>query len=292
MIGGEGLGSTEKQLEPGLRKYRDAAAGPLEMGLHAVPVRWYFAEGKICRNTGDVPGACSVLEDADHDLAGFLADIGAAPRVAQDRQPRMHARDRLGDEVVVLGGLQRHLDTRESPDRSSPNAAAIHDDVGDDSPKRTLHRGHPAILLFNALDRTVLEYRDAGLTCSLGERPRDIGRVDAPVAREVKGGLHVPEVRERPKALHIGDTDLLALDAPALRGALPAAHLLDFGRREGELNRSALDEAGRLAGLLLETPVELLRVRGQPGLRLGIPERGEEPRRMPGSAGGELLTLE
>ena len=77
----------------------------------------------------DVPGLRHVFEQADHDLAGFFADVGAAARIAQDRQLRVHAGDGLRDQVVVLRGLQRDVDARQPTDLARPHAGAIDDDL-------------------------------------------------------------------------------------------------------------------------------------------------------------------
>src|SRR6516164_10076159 len=49
VVGRERLGAAEEEFDAGLREYRDAAAGALEIRLHPIPVRRYFAEGEIAR---------------------------------------------------------------------------------------------------------------------------------------------------------------------------------------------------------------------------------------------------
>ena len=85
------------------------------------------------------------LEQPDHDLAGFLANVGAVARIAQDRQQRVHAVDGLGDQVVVLGGLQRHIDAGQAPDLARPHAGAVDDEFGAaPCPRSVCHAGDAA----------------------------------------------------------------------------------------------------------------------------------------------------
>src|SRR5215475_12980790 len=166
----------------------------------------------------------------------------------------------------MLRGLERNIDPCHAANLPCPYAGAIHHRVGNDPAERALHRADTAIRLLDGADRASLEYRHTGLACSPRERAGNVGRIDAPISREVESGSHVADISEGPHTLHVRRTDLLTLDTPALCGAVAAAHLLGFCRSKSQLNRAALDEAGRLAGLLFQAAVELLGVGGKPRL--------------------------
>ena len=70
------------------------------------------------------------LEAADDQPADLLLEVGVAVGVAQDRQVGVHAVDRLGDDVEVLGGVQRHVDAGHRADLLGPLPGAVDDDLG------------------------------------------------------------------------------------------------------------------------------------------------------------------
>src|SRR5207302_5709450 len=96
----------------------------------------------------------------------------------------------------------------------------------------------------------------------------DIGGVDPAVIGKIESRLDVVDVGKRPVTLNVAGRDLFAFDAPALSRTYAATHFLRFVGRERELDRSAVDKTGCLAGLSLQTSVQLLRVRCKLSLRL------------------------
>jgi hypothetical protein len=60
------------------------------------------------------------LEAADDEPADLLLEVGVAVRVAQDRQVAVDALDLVGDDVEVLGGVERARSPRRARRRSSP----------------------------------------------------------------------------------------------------------------------------------------------------------------------------
>src|SRR6056297_1457161 len=63
-------------------------------------------------------------EGAEHHLAGVFLVIGAFIGHAQHRQGA-EARDRLGDDVEMLAGLQRHVDAQHRAQLAAPHAGAV-----------------------------------------------------------------------------------------------------------------------------------------------------------------------
>ena len=81
------------------------------------------------------------LEAPDEEAADLLLDVGVAVGVAQDRQVSVHSVDLLGDDVEVLGGVQRHGDTDQLPHCLGPLAGTVDDELGLDV---ALVGAHPA----------------------------------------------------------------------------------------------------------------------------------------------------
>ena len=60
------------------------------------------------------------------DLARLLANVGRASRISQDGKLVVNTLDRVGDQVVVLHGLQRQVETDPEPKLARPHAGAQH----------------------------------------------------------------------------------------------------------------------------------------------------------------------
>ena len=80
-----------------------------------------LVEAEILADAVHAPGLGHRLEGAEQHLAGILLVIGALVGHAQHRQP-LQARDRLGDDVEMLAGMQRHGDARHVGELAPPHA--------------------------------------------------------------------------------------------------------------------------------------------------------------------------
>src|SRR5215470_12946867 len=108
----------------------------------------------------------------------------------------------------MLRGLERHIDPGHAADLPRPHSGAVHHSVGNDPTERTFDRADTAVLLLDGGDGTFFEYRNTCLACSPRERTGNVGRIDAPISREVEGSAHVADVSERPHALYVRRADL------------------------------------------------------------------------------------
>jgi hypothetical protein len=284
VVGRERLGAAEQQLDALVEQAGHAAHRVLDVRVHPVPVGRDVAEAEILGDAFRGPRPCRALEQAHHELAGLLADVGRAARIAQDRQLRVHALDRFRDQVVVLGRLQRHVDAGQPPDRACPHPGAVNHVLGLDLAARSGDARDPAACAQDPRDWGVLEDPHAALPRAPGERLRNVGRVDARVVREIEGCDQVTDIRQRPEGLHLGGADLVGLDPEARRHVETAAHFLGLVGRHRELDRTAVNQPRGLSGLRLELSIEILRVLREPGLRLGVAQRGQQARGVPGRA--------
>ena len=113
---------------------------PLEVGSHAVPVRRQLAEGEVRRDAADVPRRADRFEETDHQAAPLFAVVAVRRRIFEDRPVRIDAGNGVGDEVVVLGGLQRDRHAVHLAQLSCPHARAVDDVLALDLALRGGHR--------------------------------------------------------------------------------------------------------------------------------------------------------
>ena len=153
-----------------------------------------LVEAEIFADAVHAPGLGHRLEGAEHHLAGVFLVVGALVRHAQHRQPRQ-ARDRLGDQVEMLAGMQRDVDAGHGAELARPHAGAVDDDVGLDrallAALRPGDAGDAAVLLVDRGDLHALDDLRAALPRAFGQRHGDVGRIALAVERQVHGADHV-----------------------------------------------------------------------------------------------------
>ena len=270
----EGFRTTEKQLDAVVHQRRHARHGFFDHGQQAVPVGLDIVETEGLRDAVHAPGFGHGFEVANHDLAGLFADVGRIAGVAQDGQHLVHPGDRLGNQVVVLAGLQRHVYARHIADLAGPHAGAVHHELRRDIAAVGAHAGDLAVGLLDADDLGLLEDLRAAHAGALGERHGDVRRVDPAVVWKMKRRLHVGHIRQRPHGLDLGGGDFVALHAKGARHGATAAHFMRLLRRHGQLDGTALDKPGGLPGFGFQPAIKVLRVFGELGLGFGISQRG------------------
>ncbi len=292
MIGRKRFRPAEQQLDAGVEEAGDTPHRLVDMGIHALPVGRNFAEAEVLRNALRPPRPRLGFEQAHHDLARLLADVGRVAGIAQDRQQRMHAGHGLGDQVIMLGRLQRHVHAGHPPDGARPHAGAVDDDLRAYIARVGTHARRASVLAEDPDHRCVLEYARAALARALRQSLGHVGRIHPRIVRKVKRRLQIAHIRKRPHALHFGGRNLVRIDAEAMRHVDAPPHLLRLVRGHRQLDRPAIDDAGCLAGLRLEPPVQVLRIFRKLGLRLRVAQRGQQSRGVPGGSRGELRALE
>ena len=278
---------------PGVGERRVALHRGVEVGRHPVPVRRDGAEGEVGRRSVELPRRTHRLEQPDEQAAALLAVVGVAVRVLDHRQVAVHAVDGLGEQVVVLGGLQRDVDADAAPQLARPEARGDHDGlaldvacVGDD-------RGDPAVLGAQPGHRHALDDGDAARGGALGQRGRHTDRVGATFVGDVRRREDVVDRGDRRQLGHLGRGDLDVVDAEAaLEGAL-AAQRLEPLRRGGEVQVADRAEPGGVAGLGLEAGVEVAGVARHP--QRGLVDHagaGDQSGRVPRGPGREVVPLD
>ena len=212
----------------------------------------------------------------------------------------MHAGHRVGDDVIVLAGKERHGDAELAPERARPLAAGEHDDVGADAPGFT---GLVAPLeLRDALAAAGLRHRagdprafadlHAAIARALGERQRQVGRIGLAVAGQPHGTLEIGGGHDRVEIACLAGRDDVAGHPVGLchrGGALQLHHAVGRARHR---QRAALLPAGRKPRFRFEACVQVGRVADQPRHALVVAQLTDEPRRVPGRARRQPSLLE
>ena len=292
-VGGEALRPAEQLLDPGLLHHRDPGDGALQIRSHPVPVGRDFAKREVRRDALHLPRRADRLEQAEHQAAALFPVVAVVGGVLQHRPVPVDLPDRLGQQVVVLGGLQRDGDPGQLAEFPCPHPGAVDDVLGLDVAARGADTGHGTAVLHKTGDRDALDDPRALHPGAAGQRHRHVDRVDPAVGRDVEAGQHVVDPRQRPQLGDLARRDLVHVDAaqPVERGDPPV--LLQPSRLDGELDQPALFQAGREPGLRLQPGVQVTGVHPQLGRGLrGRAEGGHEPGRVPGGARGQPVALQ
>ncbi|MBS1270831.1 MAG: hypothetical protein MAG794_01799 [Gammaproteobacteria bacterium] len=125
-----------------------------------------------------------------------------------------------------------------------------------------------------------------------GECLRQVGGIDLTVLRQPYAAAYTLGANRRPALLDGGRIEQRRFQAVALGGRVRAPDLVPASVRAGQHDRAALQEAGLLTGLVLETSVELGAVLSEARHVRRRAELADESRGMPGRAAGESIPLQ
>ena len=202
-VGGEGLRAAEELAHPDVRQRGDARHRQGDVGLDAGVVGLDLAEGEVRRRAVEHPRRGDGLEQADEQAAGLLAVVAVGRRVLEHRQAPVHALERLGDQVVVLGRLQRDVHADRRAELAAPQPGSEHHRLGLDRPRRRHHAGHPlaAVVphLGDAGRRDALQDRRTAVAGAACERHGDVDGVGTPLRRHVEARQQVRRLGDRPQ---------------------------------------------------------------------------------------------
>ena len=126
----------------------------------------------------------------------------------------------------------------------------------------------------------------------VGERERELARVEVAVVRQVGGGEHAVGRHERELLLRLGRGDDLHRQAEGAGPGVLALDLLQPRGRRREPQAAELVPAGILAGLALQLAVEADGVHHHPRQRDGRAQLADEAGGVPGRAVRELVLLD
>ena len=138
----------------------------------------------------------------------------------------LHPGHRVGQQVVVLGRLQRHRDPGQRAELPGPHPGRVDHHLGLDPAGLGQHRGDPPAAGLDAGRGHPLDDPHAQLPGALGQRRGHAHRVGPALVGDVERGQHVVGAGQRPHPGQLRGRDLRVLDAePVHPGAFAAQRL-------------------------------------------------------------------
>ncbi len=145
VVGGEALGAVVELPDAGALEDGQPVQGALHEDGEVLPVLVEELELERVRDgLGGDPRLGLGLEAADDEPADLLLVVGPPVGVAQDRQVAVDALDLVGDDVEVLGRVERDPHAGERAQRLGPLPGARDDDVALDVAPVGPHATHPS----------------------------------------------------------------------------------------------------------------------------------------------------
>ena len=233
------------------------------------------------------------FEEAHEQSTALLAEVAVGAGVLHDRKVARDAVDRLGEQVVVLGGLQRHVDAGRRGELPGPQAGREHHRlaldvalVGDDARDLAPSAYEPG-------DGHAGDHGGTTVFGALGQCGGHAHRIGAALVGHVGREEHIVSAQQWEQ---IGDLacrdELVGYAEPDLEVALPRDGL-DMSLVARDVQVADRAESRRVTRLLLEARIQVTRVARHPERRLGVIARaGDEAGRVPGRPRRQLVLLE
>ncbi len=222
------------------------------------PVRLQKAEDVIVRDAVHAPGFGDRLKAAHQNRSLLLqvpSEIDLLIGVAEGSDALRDAHW-VGDQVHVLGSMERHCDAAHQADFSGPHSPAVDDHLALDVAVVRGHALHSAFAPAYPGDCNAFENGGSSVFSALGHGLRRLGRKRLAVFGDMDGAHQIVGPHERPHLTGFPDGDRLDLDA---RGAGKRRYFFEFIHPAfGACHRDAagLVKPGGLARLGLQLGVE------------------------------------
>ncbi len=264
-IGCEALRTAEELPDPGLGRDRDPPHRGLDVGRHPIEIGRDLTEGEVGRNAVHAPGCGHRLEEADHEAPDLFAVVGVGCRILDHGPLRRQVGDLLGDQVVVLGGLERDGDAGQLAELAGPHPGAVDDELRLDLTGVGADPRDGSVTGGEAGHRDVLDDRHASHAGALCQRHGDVDGVGSSVAGHVEPGEDVVGAGCREELADFACRDLVDVDAEVPVERCDPAVFLEAVAVGGDLDEPDGSEAGVQSGLGREPLVEVAGVHPQLG---------------------------
>jgi hypothetical protein len=245
--------------------------------------------------TGNIAGGPALrvwFVATERQAADFLLEIGAAVGVADGRRVAGQAVHLLGDDVLVLDRLERHIDTGHGADLARPLPGAIDHLFAGDITLVGLHRENAAVLHVETGDAHVFEDLRAMHARALGQRLGDVRWTGLAIGGQPAGADKVIDLHQREHRPGFLRRQQMHVHAEALRGGGEPPVFGPAVLIGGEPKAARHLPAGLKAGFLVEPLVEIDGVFEHLGDRCGGAQLPNEACSMPGRAGGQLALFQ
>jgi hypothetical protein len=190
-------GPIEQHLDLGGLKARRAVQGVGHEGFELVPVLVEQFKLEGARNGVHLPGLGLGLEAPHDQAADLFLVVDEAVGVAHHRQHRMHAIDLSGDDVEVLGGVERHIDPGQCAELACPLPCAVHQHF---APHVTLagpDTHSPSAFDDDPGDLDVFHDLHTAIARPFGQRHAQVRRVGLAVPGQPDGALQIVGAHHR-----------------------------------------------------------------------------------------------
>ena len=291
-VGRKALGTTEELVDASLSCHRYALHGQFEMGRHALPVGRNLPKAKGLGYAPHAPRLGHRLKEAQHQPAHLVAIIGKQARVFDDGHVPPHPLYRLCDQVVVLGGVQGHVDAGHLAQFARPHASAVDHVFGLDLSLVGDHTGHPAPFLLDSGDPGLFQDARAAHPGPFRQCHCGVYRVDAAIFGRVEPGEDVVDMEQGPHLLDLCSRDLLCRDAMPATVVGAAAQAVQLLQVAGDLNIAHCLESAVLSGLLSQPFEQLAGVFRHADVGLCRKTTDNQPGRVPGGSRRQVRLLQ
>ena len=210
--------------------------------LEMVPVLGQEAEGEILAERAGRYRFPHRLEAADQQPAAVVADIEPTVMVGEGGHIAVDALHRPGQQVEMLAREQRRPRPGHGGDLARPEARADRNGIAHDGARARLDAAHPPVSGEDAGHAHILEQPGPARPRPSGQRRRDIGGADPPVARRPDRPQHVVGVHERPALLRLAGAYRLRFHAEGMGERLLPADVDQPVRRRGNGQRALADQ--------------------------------------------------
>lgn len=190
---------------------------PLEDRADVLPVLGQGSEGEVTGDAIELPDLAPGFEEADHQLAGLLLEVGVPTGVADRWHPRGHPVDRSRHEVEVLACLQRNVHPDAGRQLSGPHAGAEHDRFGLDGAEDGVHPGGAIAIATQSRDLHTFEDPYPAILGALRQGHGGVHGARLSVAGDVDRADQIIGAEQGPVVTDLVQIDDVCVDPDRLR---------------------------------------------------------------------------
>ena len=179
------FGTIEEQTNARLRKQRHAMCCIFHKRCNVFEVFRQRGKRKLFRDALHAPWLCNWFKPAHQQLACVFFEISATVLVAQHRHRWRDSLNGLGDNVKVLGCMQRNCCANCVAQLARPHSSAVHNCIGPNHFAVGNYANCSAAFNNNSFNFYVLKNFDTVRACTLCKRLRHVDWVNDTVSWQV-----------------------------------------------------------------------------------------------------------
>ncbi len=288
----EAFRSAEEFADAGFLQDRQAFHRAFQNRHEMVHVAGQLVETEIVGDGRHVHRNGVRLERAEQNFSGIFLVVGTAALIAQHRQVARQAFNRVGQNIIVLAGMQRHRNAGHQADIPRPQPGAVDHEIGLDIALVGGHAGDLAVGLVNIRHLDVFDDGRTAHARALGHRHRHVDRVGLAVLRQEDAADKIVRVCQRVHRLDVGRGQDIDIQTENLSHRCAALQFLEAFIVCGDGKTAILLETCRLPGFGFQPGEQFGRVLCEFRQILGGAELADQAGGVPGRAAGQLLAFQ